>query len=109
VASSVIYALLAWQSLIQLISVYTLLRSANDGADGFVGLEAAPLPARSAAFVRNSRREGGLFYVVVAPTVMALVALLGSDRFGLIGGVIGLCAGADSVRIRSQPQARRGP
>jgi len=93
VASSVIYALLAWQSLIQLISVYTLLRSAT-----------TVLTVLSAWKLRRSQPDlprsyvipggkGGLFYVVVAPTVMALVALLGSDRFGLIGGVIGLALG----------------
>ena len=35
----------------------------------------------------------GLFYVVGAPVVMAMVALLGSDRFGLIGGAIAIVAG----------------
>jgi amino acid transporter len=93
VASSVIYALLAWQSLIQLISVYTLLRSAT-----------TVLTVLSAWKLRRSQPDlprsyvipggkAGLFYVVAAPTVMALVALLGSDRFGLIGGVIALVLG----------------
>ena len=35
----------------------------------------------------------GLFYVVVAPVVMAVVALLGSDRFGIVGGAIALLLG----------------
>ncbi|MGA2103307.1 MAG: hypothetical protein ABSG34_19505, partial [Candidatus Sulfotelmatobacter sp.] len=35
----------------------------------------------------------GLIYVVGAPVVMALVALLGSDRFGLIGGAIAIVVG----------------
>jgi hypothetical protein len=35
----------------------------------------------------------GLLYVVAAPSVMALVALLGSDRFGMIGGAIALVLG----------------
>ena len=93
VASSVIYALLAWQSLIQLISVYTLLRSAT-----------TVLTVLSAWKLRRSQPDlprsyvipggkAGLFYVVAAPTVMALVALLGSDSFGLIGGVIALVLG----------------
>jgi hypothetical protein len=34
-----------------------------------------------------------LLYVVAAPVVMALVALLGSDRFGMIGGAIAIVAG----------------
>jgi len=93
VASSVIYALLAWQSLIQLISVYTLLRSAT-----------TVLTVLSAWKLRRSQPDlprsyvipggkAGLIYVVFAPTVMALVALLGSDRFGLVGGVIALVLG----------------
>jgi hypothetical protein len=35
----------------------------------------------------------GLFYVVAAPMVMALVALLGSDRFAVIGGAIAMVLG----------------
>ena len=35
----------------------------------------------------------GLVYVVAAPVVMALVALLGSDRFALIGGAIAMVLG----------------
>ena len=35
----------------------------------------------------------GLLYVVGAPVVMALVALLGSDRFGLIGGAVAMAVG----------------
>jgi hypothetical protein len=35
----------------------------------------------------------GLLYVVGAPVVMAMVALLGSDRFGMIGGAIAIIVG----------------
>ena len=35
----------------------------------------------------------GLVYVVAAPVVMALVALLGSDRFAVIGGAIAMVMG----------------
>jgi amino acid transporter len=93
VLSAVIYALLAWQSLGQLISVYIWLRSAT-----------TVLTVLSAWKLRRTRPEmpraflipggrAGLFYVVAAPVVMALVALLGSDRFGLIGGVIAMILG----------------
>jgi hypothetical protein len=34
-----------------------------------------------------------LLYVVGAPVVMALVALLGSDRFGMVGGAIAIVVG----------------
>jgi uncharacterized membrane protein YvlD (DUF360 family) len=35
----------------------------------------------------------GLFYVVAAPVVMAMVALLGSDRVGMIGGPVAILLG----------------
>jgi amino acid transporter len=93
VASCSIYALLAWQSLGQLISVYIWLRSAT-----------TVLTVLSGWKLRRSRPElkrtfvvpggsVGLFYVVAAPVVMAMVALLGSDRFAMIGGAIGMMLG----------------
>jgi amino acid transporter len=91
--SAVIYALLAWQSLGQLISVYIWLRSATTV---LTVLSAWKLrrtrPDLARAFVIPGGRVG-LAYVVGAPVVMALVALLGSDRFGLIGGAIALALG----------------
>jgi amino acid transporter len=93
IVSAVIYALLAWQSLGQLISVYIWLRSAT-----------TVLTVLSAWKLRRSRPEMpraykipggqmGLTYVVAAPVVMALVALLGSDRFAVIGGAIAMVLG----------------
>ena len=91
--SALIYALLAWQSLGQLISVYIWLRSAT-----------TVLTVLSAWKLRRTRPEmpraflipggrAGLIYVVGAPVVMALVALLGSDRFALIGGAVAMVLG----------------
>jgi amino acid transporter len=91
--SAIIYALLAWQSLGQLISVYIWLRSAT-----------TVLTVLSAWKLRRTRPEMpraflipggslGLVYVVAAPVVMALVALLGSDRFAVIGGAIAMVLG----------------
>ncbi|MFZ0804838.1 MAG: APC family permease [Candidatus Sulfotelmatobacter sp.] len=93
VASAAIYALLAWQSLAQLISIYIWLRSAT-----------TVLTVLSAWKLRRTRPElkrsftipggrVGLAYVVAAPVVMALVALLGSDRFGMIGGAVAMAVG----------------
>jgi amino acid transporter len=91
--SAVIYGLLAWQSLGQLISVYIWLRSATTV---LTVLSAWKLrrtrPEMSRAFVIPGGR-GGLFYVVAAPVVMAIVALLGSDRFAAIGGAVALLLG----------------
>jgi amino acid transporter len=93
VLSAIIYALLAWQSLGQLISVYIWLRSAT-----------TVLTVLSAWKLRRTRPEMprafvipgghlGLIYVVAAPLVMSLVALLGSDRYAAIGGAIALVLG----------------
>jgi amino acid transporter len=93
VTSAVIYALLAWQSLGQLISVYIWLRSAT-----------TVLTVLSAWKLRQMRPDMpraflipggllGLIYVVAAPVVMSLVALLGSDRYAAIGGAIALALG----------------
>ena len=93
VVSAIIYALLAWQSLGQLISVYIWLRSAT-----------TVLTVLSAWKLRRTRPEMprafvipggqmGLIYVVAAPVLMAMLALLGSDRFAVIGGAIAMLLG----------------
>ena len=92
-ASAVIYALLAWKTLGQLISVYIWLRSAT-----------TVLTVLSVWKLRRSRPDLprsfivpggnlGLLYVVGAPIFMAIVALLGGDRFATIGGVMAIVLG----------------
>ena len=91
--SAVIYALLAWQSLGQLISVYIWLRSATTV---LTVLSAWKLRRTLPELKRPFRVPGGragLLYVVGAPMVMAMVALLGSNKFGLIGGAIAIVVG----------------
>jgi amino acid transporter len=91
--SAVIYGLLAWQSLGQLISVYIWLRSATTV---LTVLSAWKLRRTRPDMARGFRIPGGdfgLFYVVAAPVVMALVALLGSDRFAVIGGAVAMVLG----------------
>lgn len=91
--SAVIYALLAWQSLAQLISIYIWLRSATTVLTVLSGWKLRRThPELKRPFTIPGGRAG-LLYVVGAPVVMALVALLGSDRFGLIGGAIAILAG----------------
>jgi len=108
VVSAVIYGLLAWQSLGQLISVYIWLRSAT-----------TVLTVLSAWKLRRTRPNmprtflipggsAGLVYVVAAPVIMALVALLGSDRFAVIGGAIAMALGPvvyAAVRRKGVPAA----
>jgi amino acid transporter len=93
VVSAIIYAVLAWQSLAQLISIYIWLRSATTV---LTVLSAWKLrrtrPGMPRAFVIPGGRMG-LIYVVAAPVVMAILALLGSDRFGMIGGAVAMLLG----------------
>jgi amino acid transporter len=91
--SAIIYALLAWQSLGQLISVYIWLRSATTV---LTVLSAWKLRRTRPEMPRAFRIPGGrlgLAYVVAAPVLMALVALLGSDKFAVIGGAIAMVLG----------------
>jgi amino acid transporter len=103
--SAIIYALLAWQSLGQLISVYIWLRSATTV---LTVLSAWKLrrtrPDMPRAFVIPGGQMG-LLYVVAAPVVMALVALLGSDQFAVIGGAIAMALGP-VVYAAARPKAR---
>ncbi|MGA9390718.1 MAG: APC family permease [Candidatus Sulfotelmatobacter sp.] len=93
VLSAVIYGLLAWQSLAQLISVYIWLRSATTVLTVLSAWKLRRVhPEMPRTFVIPGGRTG-LLYVVAAPVVMALVALLGSDRFAVIGGVIAMVLG----------------
>jgi amino acid transporter len=93
VVSAVIYALLAWRSLGEIISVYIWLRSATTV---LAVLSAWKLrrtqPDLQRPFVIPGGRIG-LLYVVAAPVLMAMVALFGSDRFAAIGGAIAIVVG----------------
>jgi len=91
--SAAIYGLLAWQSLAELISVYIWLRSATTV---LTVLSAWKLRRTHPELKRSFTIPGGragLLYVVCAPVVMAMVALLGSDRFGMIGGAVAIAGG----------------
>ena len=91
--SATIYALLAWKSLTQLISVYVWLRIAT-----------SILTVLSAWKLRRSRPDlprpfripwgrKGLVYAVLAPILMSVFALFGSDRFALRWGPVALLLG----------------
>jgi amino acid transporter len=105
VVSASIYALLAWQSLGQLISVYIWLRSATTVLTVLSAWQLRRTrPEMARAFVIPGGRLG-LIYVVAAPVVMSLVALLGSDRYAAIGGAIALVLGPvvyEVVAVRSR-------
>jgi len=93
VASAVIYALLAWQSLGRLISVYIWLRSATTVLTVLSGWKLrCTRPDLHRSFVVPGGRAG-LAYVVAAPVLMAIVALLGGDRFATVGGGVAILLG----------------
>jgi len=93
VASAVIYAALAWKSLTQLLSVYIWLRSATTVLTVLSGWKLRRTrPDLARSFVVPGGGVG-LFYVVAAPVLMAIVALLGGDRFATVGGVIAIGLG----------------
>jgi amino acid transporter len=91
--SSAIYALLAWKSLTQLISVYMWLRIATSL---LTVLAAWQLRIKRPNLERQFRIPGGstgLAYAVIAPILMSGVALIASDKFALRWGPIALLMG----------------
>jgi amino acid transporter len=98
VVSAVIYALLAFHTLAGLITIYIWLRSATTvltvlSAWGM--RRKRPNDPRS--FVNRSFvipwGRAGLFYVVVAPIVMSILALLGSNAFARRWGPVAIMLG----------------
>jgi len=109
IVSAVIYALLAWQSLGQLISVYIWLRSATTV---LTVLSAWKLRRSQPDLPRSFVVPGGavgMLYVVAAPILMAIVALLGGNRFATIGGAIAIVVGPivyALLTLRNPPTAK---
>ena len=93
VVSGLIYGLLAVHSLTQLITVYNWLRV---GTTILTVLAAWQLRRKMPELPRSFVVPGGslgLIAAVVAVVLMSLVALLGSDRYGLRWGPVALVAG----------------
>ena len=81
IASSMIYALLAQKTMVQLLTVYVWLRI---GVTVLTVLASWQLRKTQPDLARPFRIPGGragLLYVIVAPLVMSVVALVGSDPF----------------------------
>jgi amino acid transporter len=91
--SAVIYAVFAWNSLTQLISVYIWLRIATSL---LTVLSAWQLRRKQPDLARAFRipwGSKGLAYAVIAPVIMSGVALIASDKFGLKYGPVVLALG----------------
>lgn len=93
VVSALIYALLSWQSLASLISVYVWLRSSTTVLTVLSGWKLRRTHPELPRSYKIPGGKAGLLYVVSAPVVMACVALFGSDRVGTIGGAAAILAG----------------
>lgn len=84
--SAVIYGLLAVHSLTQLIVIYNWLRVATTLMTVLAAWQLRrKRPEMERPFVIPGGRSG-LMYAVIAVMIMSAVALLGSDRYGLIWG-----------------------
>lgn len=91
--SSAIYALLAFQTLAQLLTVYVWLRIA---VTMLTVLSAWRLRRTQPLLERPFRipwGNVGMGYVVIAPLLMSVVALIGSDKFAIKWGPIPVALG----------------
>jgi amino acid transporter len=93
IASAIVYGLLSVLKLTQLISVYSWLRIATTILTVLAGWQLRRTrPDMKRPFLIPGRRAG-LVYAVAAPVIMSVVAMLGSDRYGTVGGLVGLAVG----------------
>ena len=93
VASAVVYGLLAVQTLVQIISIYNWLRVATSVMTVLAVWKLRyKNPHMERPFIIPGGRIG-LSYVVAAPIIMSVVAMIGSDRYGRIWGPVALAVG----------------
>jgi len=109
IASSVVYALLAQKTMVQLLTVYVWLRI---GVTVLTVLASWRLRNKKPEMPRPFRipwGHGGLVYAVAAPLVMSVVALAGSDPFARKWGPVPvLLALPMYFVIRRIQRAKRG-
>lgn len=99
VVSAVVYALLAFQTVAGLITIYIWLRAATTV---MTVLSAWGLRRKNPDAPRSFVIPGGnagLLYVVIAPVVMSGVMLLGSDRYALRWGPVAILLGPIAYAI----------
>jgi amino acid transporter len=91
--SSLIYSLLAWKSLTQLISIYIWLRIPTSLLTVLACWRIRRKKPDLVGSFRIPRGQAGLWYAVGAPVVMSGFALIASDRFALVWGPVALVLG----------------
>jgi amino acid transporter len=93
IASAVVYALLSVHSLLQLIAIYNWLRVATTVMTVLAAWQLRrKQPDMPRPFVIPGGKSG-LMYSLIAVIIMSVVALVGSDPFGLIWGPVALAVG----------------
>jgi amino acid transporter len=93
IASSVIYALLAQKTMVQLLTIYVWLRI---GVTVLTVLSSWQLRKKKPDLARPFRipcGRAGILYVIIAPLVMSVVALAGSDPFARKWGPVPVVLG----------------
>lgn len=93
VASCVVYALLAFQTLTRLITIYVWLRSATTVLTVLAvwGMRRRRPDLQRGFLVPGAKT--GLAYVIAAPVIMSFVALFGSDAFTWRWGPVAIMLG----------------
>jgi amino acid transporter len=91
--SSVIYALLAFDTIAQLLTVYVWLRILVTILTVLSAWRLRRLQPELKRPFRIPWGNAGLAYVVIAPLLMSAVALIGSDKFALKWGPIPVALG----------------
>ena len=91
--SSAIYALLAFHTLAQLLTVYVWLRCLVTVLTVLAAWKLRKVQPDTRRPFRIPWGKAGLAYVVAAPILMAIVALVGSDNFALKWGPLPVALG----------------
>jgi len=91
--SSAIYGLLAFHTLAQLLTVYVWLRCLVTVLTVLAAWKLRKVQPDTQRPFRIPWRKTGLAYVVGAPILMAIVAVVGSDRFALKWGPLPVVLG----------------
>jgi amino acid transporter len=103
--SSAIYALLAFHTLAQLLTVYVWLRSLVTVLTVLAAWKLRKLQPQTKRPFRIPWGNAGLAYVVAAPILMAIVALVGSDKFALKWGPLPVLLGVLAYFVFSKLKA----
>ncbi|MGB7844794.1 MAG: APC family permease [Candidatus Acidiferrum sp.] len=91
--SSAIYALLSFHTIAQLLTVYVWLRILVTMQTVLAAWRLRRLQPQTKRPFRIPLGNSGLAYVVIAPILMSVVALIGSDKFALKWGPVPVVLG----------------